>query len=106
MKIHIWITRKNAMEGSLDPADYYIRKPRKSPRFWDYVQVSITPDEFTILEDCNDFMHNQLNDWKSDYWLKEQYNVKVDGEIESNKQWILETDGTNLLELISNDYIV
>lgn len=85
MKIHIWITRKDAMNGRLDPADYYIRKPLKNPRFWDYVQVSITSDEFTILEDCNDFMHNQLNDWKSDYWLKEQHskNRKYEDKIKS-----------------------
>tara|TARA_Y100000034_G_scaffold41271_1_gene50758 strand:- start:407 stop:802 length:396 start_codon:yes stop_codon:yes gene_type:complete len=75
MKIHIWITTKDAMEGKLDPTNYYCQKPlyevKDGP---EYVQVSITPDEFTRLEDCNDFMHNQLSNWKSDYWLTEQYN--------------------------------
>ena len=63
MKIHIWITTKDAMEGKLDPTNYYCKKPlyevKSGP---EYVQVSITPDEFTRLEDCNDFMHNQLEE--------------------------------------------
>jgi len=36
---------------------------------------------------------------------EEQYYMKVDNELEVKKQWVLETDGTNLLELISNEYV-
>tara|TARA_Y100000034_G_C6521195_1_gene224289 strand:- start:122 stop:451 length:330 start_codon:yes stop_codon:yes gene_type:complete len=84
MKIHIWITKKDAMEGKLDPTNYYCQKPiykvKGSP---EYIQVSITPDEFTRLEDSNDFMHNQLE--KSQ--LKDEFPEYSDIKLGDFAEW-------------------
>ena len=52
MKIHIWIKKEDALSGNI--TEYYAANPYKvgemHPRL-EYIQVSITPDEFARLED-------------------------------------------------------
>ena len=49
MKIHIWIDKKEAVSGNI--TKWYTFGPPQSSNWPDYVQVSITQDEFARLED-------------------------------------------------------
>ena len=62
MKVNIWIKKTDAISGNITEYHSYI--PQVS--YNNYVQVSISTDEFARLEDNND--------WDSDYWIVQQYN--------------------------------
>ena len=49
MKIHIWINKSEAISGKI--TKWYIFGPPQSSNWTDYVQVSISQDEFARLED-------------------------------------------------------
>ena len=48
MNIHIWIKKEDVLTGSITT---YLTSITNKQGTSDYVQVSITPDEFAILED-------------------------------------------------------
>jgi hypothetical protein len=61
MKINIWIKKEEVLSGNI--TKYYTQI--KNLGYEDYVQVSITPDEFARLED---------GDTRGNSWIIEQYN--------------------------------
>jgi hypothetical protein len=60
MKINIWIKKEDAISGNITTHNTH---PVMGVGYEDYVQVSITQDEFARLEDE-----------KHDRWLVDQYN--------------------------------
>ena len=79
MKINIWIKKEEAISGNI--TKYYSTEPvsnLKDPDKYetDYVQVSISRDEFAILEDNNKVGVYDLQDMsmKKEDWLVSQYN--------------------------------
>jgi len=84
MKVNIWIKREEALSGNI--SEYYTRYPE----YKDYVQVSITTDEFARLEDKEtgrsnenytypEFVDKHYNE-KEDEWLVKQYNRNRDAK--------------------------
>jgi hypothetical protein len=74
MKINIWIKKEEAISGNI--TKYYSTEPvsnLKDPDKYetDYVQVSISRDEFAILEDNNKVRVYDLQDMsmKKEDWL-------------------------------------
>jgi len=74
MKIHIWIRKEEAVSGNI--TKYYNIAPQTTD--WiNYVEVSITQDEFARLEDRGSNLSDQLiidTTKKDEDWLVEQYN--------------------------------
>jgi len=74
MKINIWIRKNEAISGNI--TKYYNIAPQTTD--WpNYIQVSISQDEFTKLEDNDKLSIHDLNDLSmrpSEDWLVNQYN--------------------------------
>ena len=68
MKVNIWIKKEDVLTGKITEYLPYITNLQGGTG--NYVQISITQDEFAQLEDRN----LEENDWDSNYWLTEQYN--------------------------------
>jgi hypothetical protein len=76
MKINIWITKQDAISGKI--TKYYNICPQQT-NWPDFVQVSVSQDEFARLEDRGSNNSSKLtesskNDWGGDHWLVDQYN--------------------------------
>ncbi len=78
MKIHIWIKKEEAISGNITK---YYNSPPQSSDWPNYVEVSISQDEFAILEDTGaddsrNLTISELDEisMKSSDWLVEQYN--------------------------------
>ena len=67
MKVNIWIKKEEVLTGKITEYLPFITNLQGGTG--NYVQVSITQDEFAQLED-----RIEENDWNSDYWLTQQYN--------------------------------
>ena len=72
MKIKIWIPIKDAVKNRLDSKNYSVSDPDSS----DWVEVLITTDEFTRLEDRD----NRGNDWVIDQYNR---NKLVEDQVNS-----------------------
>ena len=74
MKINIWIRKNEAISGNI--TKYYNIAPQTTD--WpNYIQVSISQDEFAKLEDNDKLSIHDLNDLSmrpSEDWLVNQYN--------------------------------
>ena len=112
MKIHIWINKTEAVSGKI--TKWYTFGPPQSSNWPDYVQVSISQDEFARLQDTPhhenfetsenttypEFVEKHYTPERDDDWLVEQYNrnrpqeewVKTRDEI----PYIYERDGENV----------
>jgi len=55
MKVMIWVNKKDVIVGEINPNDYYTEDILPVGT---YVQVSITVDEFTKLEDNKKYEKN------------------------------------------------
>ena len=78
MKINIWITKQDAVSGKI--TKYYNVCPQQT-NWPDFVQVSVSQDEFARLEDRGSNNSIKLtspspnkNEWGGDHWLVDQYN--------------------------------
>ena len=71
MKVNIWIHKNDIINGTIDK--YYLWRPQISG-YDNYVQVTITSDEFTRLED-----NNKIKDWKDE--------IVESGRSEDNYPW-------------------
>ncbi len=78
MKINVWVTKQDAVSGKI--TKYYNICPQQT-NWPDFVQVTISQDEFARLEDNGSNNSRQLtsadennNDWAGDHWLVQQYN--------------------------------
>ena len=75
MKIHIWIKKTEAISGNITK---YYNIPPEGSDWEDYVEVSISQDEFARLEDnkSTKLTISELNDisMKQTDWLVDQYN--------------------------------
>lgn len=65
MQVLIWIKRQHALSGNGKIIDYYTTEPvsnLKDPdkHYTEYVQVSVTQDEFARLED-GEYNNNKFN---------------------------------------------
>jgi len=80
MKVHIWVHKDDVISGNI--SEYYLWRPQMSGHE-NYVQVTVTKNEFTKLEDKS--AEEEDNTWGSDYWLIQQYNRNrpVDSHIKS-----------------------
>jgi len=65
MRINIWIKEEEVLSGNI--TEYYTHLKSRDEN---YIQVSITRDEFIKLQERK----TPKNDWGSSHWLKEQYN--------------------------------
>tara|TARA_R110001592_G_scaffold159830_2_gene391521 strand:- start:1370 stop:1813 length:444 start_codon:yes stop_codon:yes gene_type:complete len=68
MKINIWIHKDQAISGKIKTYSFHCPQPG----YQNYIQVSITHDEFVKLED-NKTKYKE-NDWDGDHWVVNQYN--------------------------------
>jgi len=79
MKVNIWIKKEEVLTGNITE---YLTSITNGQGTEDYVQVSITQDEFAVLEDNNkekytkefDQSVGDSEDWSSDHWIVKQYN--------------------------------
>jgi len=94
MRVNIWIDKDDIISGEITQHHYQCPQPG----YQNYVQVSITPDEFTRLEDPKDIKHSNYID-DADEWLVEQYNrnrpiseqiTKASQIPHDNEKWIFE----------------
>ena len=67
MKILLWVHKNDVMADKI--LTYHFTRPIID-RNDEYVQVTVSQDEFARLEDNK----NSPNDWGSDHWLTNQYN--------------------------------
>ena len=119
MKIHIWINKSEAVSGKI--TKWYTFGPPQSSNWPDYVQVSISQDEFAKLEDTPhdvnfetsenttypEFVEKHYKPEREDDWLVEQYNRNRAQEdwVETRDEipYIYERDGEDLYRRRSGD---
>ncbi len=73
MKVLIYIKKEDVISGNI--TEYHTQI--KNLGYEDYVQVSITADEFAKLEDRIEFISEEEMDKleeRDEQWLKDQYN--------------------------------
>ena len=87
MKINIWINKREAVSGKI--TKYYNVAPQLS-NWPDYVQVTISQDEFARLED------RELNKSDKLTWADlEERSMKADSEIFRGEDWLVEQYNRN-----------
>ena len=131
MKIHIWINNSEAISGKI--TKWYIFGPPQSSNWTDYVQVSISQDEFARLEDkavqysasidgpgqkletgrstknytYPEFVEKHYKPERGEDWLVEQYNRNRNQEdwVETRDEipYIYERDGEDVYRRRSGD---
>jgi len=80
MKIHIWIKKEDALRGII--TEYHNHLPQVS--YSSYVQVSISVDEYTQLED--EYKEKHTTDFRSLTDTDCNYTAGIDGPgIETNE---------------------
>ena len=87
MRINIWINKKEAVSGNI--TKYYNITPQTST--WvNYVQVSVSQDEFARLED------RHLNNSGKLTWAElDEKSMKADSEIFRGEDWLVEQYNRN-----------
>ncbi len=88
MRINIWISKEEAISGNI--TKYYNVAPQTTD--WpNYIQVSISQDEFAKLEDNDKLSIHDLNDLSmrptKDSWIISQYNRN-----RYEKDWVKSVD--------------
>jgi len=88
MRINIWINKEEAISGKI--TEYYNITPQTTA--WkDFVQVSISQDEFAKLEDKEFLTLPEINEMSmkptKDSWIISQYNRNRD-----EKDWVKSVD--------------
>ena len=86
MKINIYIPVKDAIKGKLNHNNYSTTDPDNS----DWVQVSISPDEFTKMLDSEETSKVISEFWEDDTQEKKDksWNIKQYNRNREPKDWI------------------
>ena len=72
MRVMIWANKKDVVLGKINPSDYYTEDRLPTGK---YVQISITVDEFTRLDDNGGYnqgegrsekAYSYCNEWKKE----------------------------------------
>ena len=88
MRINIWINKREAVSGKI--TKWYTFGPPQSSNWPEYVQVSISQDEFARLED------RDLNNSEKLTWAElDERSMKADSEIFRGEDWLVEQYNRN-----------
>jgi len=119
MRINIWINKREAVSGKI--TKWYTFGPPQSSNWPEYVQVSISQDEFARLEDTPhdenfetsenttypEFVERHYKSDREEDWLVEQYNRNRDPEdwVETREEipYIYERNGDDVYRRRTGD---